>query len=142
MIKFDFKNIHLIRNVIREISILRQLSQMHNNLFTITLKDIICPVDINDENSLAKFNYIFLVTEYVETDIQSLVQVESAENFDDTHQLVIIYNMLCAMNYLHSANIMHRDLKSANVLVDEMCHIKICDFGMARTMVNFEEISR
>ena len=70
MIKFEFDNIHLIRNVIREISILRQLSQMPNNLFTITLKDVICPVDINNNvEVMAKFNHIFVVTDYIETDI-------------------------------------------------------------------------
>ena len=39
------------------------------------------------------------------------------------------------MNFLHSANIMHRDLKSENVLIDDECRIKICDFGMARSLM-------
>jgi len=39
------------------------------------------------------------------------------------------------MNFLHSANIMHRDLKSENVLIDDECRIKICDFGMARSFL-------
>jgi serine/threonine protein kinase len=39
------------------------------------------------------------------------------------------------MNFLHSANIMHRDLKSENVLIDDECRIKICDFGMARSLL-------
>ena len=42
--------------------------------------------------------------------------------------------MLCAVKYLHSANVIHRDLKPANVLVNEDCTVKICDFGLARSI--------
>mmetsp|Transcript_32330 Transcript_32330/g.52228 ORF Transcript_32330/g.52228 Transcript_32330/m.52228 type:complete len:399 (+) Transcript_32330:152-1348(+) len=37
-----------------------------------------------------------------------------------------------AMDYLHSVNIIHRDLKSHNILVDEDWHCKISDFGLSR----------
>lgn len=37
-----------------------------------------------------------------------------------------------AMNYMHSKNIIHRDLKSKNLLVDENVRVKVCDFGLAR----------
>ena len=29
---------------------------------------------------------------------------------------------------------MHRDIKTSNILVDEDCNIKICDFGLSRSM--------
>ena len=39
------------------------------------------------------------------------------------------------LQYLHSINIVHRDLKSKNVLLTAappQCQAKLCDFGMAR----------
>ena len=39
------------------------------------------------------------------------------------------------LQYLHSINILHRDLKSKNVLLTSnppLCQAKLCDFGMAR----------
>lgn len=40
--------------------------------------------------------------------------------------------MLCGLKYIHSADVLHRDLKPGNLLVNADCELKICDFGLAR----------
>ena len=52
----------------------------------------------------------------------------------EEHIKIIVYNILCATQFLHSLNIVHRDLKPGNVLINSDCNIKICDFGLARTL--------
>lgn len=52
---------------------------------------------------------------------------------------VILYNLICGIKYLHSANIMHRDIKPNNILIDSNCNIKFCDFGLSRNVIKFDE---
>lgn len=54
-------------------------------------------------------------------------------SFTEQHVITIMYNFLCAMNFLHTANVMHRDLKPQNILLTSQCSVYICDFGLART---------
>ena len=46
-----------------------------------------------------------------------------------------MYQIIKGMKYLHSASVIHRDLKPSNILINSDCHIKICDFGLARSLV-------
>lgn len=43
------------------------------------------------------------------------------------------------MKYLHTSNVVHRDLKPRNLLVNSNCDVKICDFGLAR--IDYPEMS-
>ncbi len=46
--------------------------------------------------------------------------------------LKIAKDVACGMNYLHKINIIHRDLKAANILIDDTGKVKISDFGVSR----------
>lgn len=40
--------------------------------------------------------------------------------------------MLRGLKFIHSANVLHRDMKPSNLLVNANCDLAICDFGLAR----------
>ena len=45
-----------------------------------------------------------------------------------------MFQFLSALNYLHENRIMHRDLKTSNLLVTNKHEIKLTDFGLARKL--------
>jgi mitogen-activated protein kinase 1/3 len=47
-----------------------------------------------------------------------------------------ICQTLRALKSIHSAGIVHRDLKPANLLLNANCDLKVCDFGLARSIHN------
>ncbi len=51
-----------------------------------------------------------------------------------------MYQILRALKYIHTAKLIHRDLKPANILVDSNCTVKICDFGLCRSIANDDTI--
>jgi len=51
----------------------------------------------------------------------------------------LAFNMLSALKYIHSAGIIHRDIKPANILIQADCTIKLCDFGISRSIVASED---
>ncbi len=52
----------------------------------------------------------------------------------DAHNRYILYQLMKGMKYMHSAEVIHRDLKPSNLLLNSDCHLKICDFGLARSL--------
>ena len=57
----------------------------------------------------------------------------------DIHIRYIIYQIAKGLKYLHSGKIIHRDLKPSNILVNSNCSIKICDFGLVRSLANSKD---
>ena len=47
-----------------------------------------------------------------------------------------MYQILRGLVYIHSAKVIHRDLKPGNLLVNKACGLKICDFGLSRGFIN------
>ena len=78
---------------------------------------------------------VYLVFDYMETDLYSLIRADEMHGIlQNVHKKYLIYQLLKAVKYVHSADLIHRDIKPANILVNRDCHLRLCDFGMARSI--------
>ena len=62
--------------------------------------------------------------------------LRSSQKFDEKRVRFYAAEIILALEYLHSKNIIYRDLKPENVLLDENGHISLTDFGLAKIVKN------
>ena len=74
---------------------------------------------------------VFLVMDFLEHDLKTLLD-DMREPFLPSETKTLLSQVITGLNFLHSQWIMHRDLKSSNLLMNNRGEIKIADFGMAR----------
>ena len=113
-----------LKRIAREILIMKYCQ--HENI--IPLFDVI--IHLNKDQNNNRTVDVYIVMEKMDSDLQKIIA--SKQELSDEHYQFILYQILRAIYYLHSANIIHRDFKPSNVLINEDCTVKLCDFGMSR----------
>lgn len=73
------------------------------------------------------FKDLYLVFELLESDLHTVIGANDDLTHD--HHKVFMYQVLRGLDYIHSAGVLHRDLKPRNILANSNCKLKICDFG-------------
>lgn len=59
--------------------------------------------------------------------------IESERSFTKEKAISVIYQILCAVRYLHKSGMIHRDLKPENILLDpSQNRAYVCDYGLMR----------
>ncbi|KAK4510648.1 uncharacterized protein ATC70_005080 [Mucor velutinosus] len=115
-----FEKTILAKRALREVKLLKFFNG-HENITSVLDMDIV---------NLQDFNEIYLVQELMEADLHQIIR--SGQPLTDAHFQYFVYQICRGLKYIHSANVLHRDLKPGNLLVNADCELKICDFGLAR----------
>ena len=80
-----------------------------------------------------RFTYedMYFVQEMMDTDLYRVVRTQALSH---DHAQYFTYQILRGLKPIHAAGVLHRDIKPSNLLVNANCDLKICDFGLARSM--------
>ncbi|CAG8466806.1 46067_t:CDS:2 [Gigaspora margarita] len=106
-----------IKEIMNEVNILKNLNneyiiQYHGTYFD--NQQFLIIMDYAENDTLTKF-------------------IKNIKNHDWDLNRKFISQMAQGLNYIHYENIIHRDLKSINILLTKNYEVKISDFGLAKT---------
>jgi LIM domain kinase 1 len=97
-----------------------------------TLRDMRHPNVVQFMGLSRNMTDVYIVTEYIPGgDLRKLLKDEAKE-LSWLLRAKIATDVAYAMTFLHSKGLIHRDLKSNNLLVGENWKVKVCDFGFSR----------
>ena len=110
---------------IREIKILQKLK--HKNV--VNLKEI---VTSKAQKANDMKGSIYLVFEYMDHDLAGLAD-RPGMKFSEEQIKCYMKQLFQGLHYCHTNNILHRDIKGSNLLINNKGILKLADFGLARS---------
>ncbi|CAK5044890.1 unnamed protein product [Meloidogyne enterolobii] len=112
---------------LREIKMLKLLR--HPNI-----TELIDVCTCKQKNARERFSF-YLVFTFCEHDLAGLLSNQKIK-FSLVEIKTMAKHILEGLNKIHKSNILHRDMKSANVLITAGGVLKLADFGLARLMIS------
>ena len=108
---------------LREIKLLKQLH--HPNILSLEEMAVERPKTASKKPSM------FMVTPYMDHDLSGLLENPQV-HFTEPQRKCYLMQLLEGCAYLHENKILHRDMKAANLLINNRGILQIADFGLAR----------
>jgi cell division cycle 2-like protein len=106
-------------SALRELATLIDLKQKHI-------------VDVKEVVFGSTLKKVFVVMQYCEHELKSILEDRKLA-FTHSQLKRLVMQLLLAVDFMHKSFVMHRDLKTSNLLYTNDGVLKVCDFGLART---------
>jgi serine/threonine protein kinase len=123
-----FNSVCDARHLLREVRLLRALA--HPNLLPL--------LDIDMPHAYKAWTDVYLVSPLKPFTLSGRLDEYAAKHpqrpLPDDIARHVLSGTLRALKYMHSANVVHRDLKPDNILLDEDWTPFVCDMGLARSI--------
>ncbi|KKA29055.1 hypothetical protein TD95_002192, partial [Thielaviopsis punctulata] len=111
---------------LREVRLLKLLS--HPNVLRLEDMSVEYPPRVGDKR---KRPSMYMITPYMDHDLSGLLDNPEV-TFTVPQIKCYMLQLLEGLRYLHDMSILHRDMKAANLLINNKGILQIADFGLAR----------
>ncbi|EGR31355.1 hypothetical protein IMG5_111990 [Ichthyophthirius multifiliis] len=81
----------------------------------------------------------WIIMEKMEQNLDQFIFGKKIQQIDLKTKLNICQQIISGVNFLHGSDIIHRDLKLSNILLDKKLNAKITDLGIAKLLENKEK---
>ncbi|PVF96013.1 putative mitogen-activated protein kinase MpkA [Serendipita vermifera] len=107
---------------------LREIKMLHHLR---AHKNILCAYDLDLASENGRLSDVYLYSELPRSNLASLLSHK--RNISKKHTEYLIYQLLCALNHIHSAGIVHGNIRPSNLLIEPDASVRLCDFTMAHS---------
>jgi serine/threonine protein kinase len=118
-VKDTFLDVGDARRILREMQLLDHFDR-HTNI--IKVQDV-----MTSPPNAQHFDDIYIVTNLMESDLGRIIR--SHQILPDQHMQYLLFQILRGLQHVHSADVLHRDLKPSTLRVNANCDLALCDFG-------------
>ncbi|KAF1804099.1 camp-dependent protein kinase 2 [Mucor lusitanicus] len=137
----SFGRVHLVQSrvnaryyavkVLKKSEVVRLKQVEHTNNEKHILESVAHPFLVNMWGTFQDTVNLYMVMDYVPGG-ELFSVLRRSKRFPDHVAKFYAAEVILAIEYMHSKNVIYRDLKPENLLLDSQGHIKITDFGFAK----------
>jgi protein kinase A len=137
----SFGRVHLVQSyvnsryyaikVLKKTEVVRLKQIEHTNNEKHILESVAHPFLVNMWGTFQDNVNLFMVMDYIPGG-ELFSVLRRSQRFPDHVAKFYAAEVILAIEYMHSKNVIYRDLKPENLLLDNQGHIKITDFGFAK----------
>jgi serine/threonine protein kinase len=82
--------------------------------------------------AVADEHRIYIVTEYIEGETLAQKLKRMKGRFHEEEAAYILHQLIGAINHCHTNNVVHRDIKPDNIMIDADLNVTLIDFGLSK----------
>ena len=147
--KGSFGNVYLVRHiktnnyfamkVLSKSIIKKRQEEDHTITERILMAKLNYPLIVKLHYCFQDKKYLYFIMDLIQGG-DLLYHLRRYHRFDDEKTRFYISEMILILDFLHNNNIMYRDIKPENILIDRTGHIKLVDFGLSKIFEKNEKM--